>query len=136
MVAGDEYLWFPWQLPSYWKEPRHSEDLCDSPMSGQETVKKQPPSEAMRDSLFASFYQPATILGRIIDPRETVKNGWLLTSPLVRKKVVLSPLRAEKSSKSSPLPHKERRSQTKVPPRVSRQPCRFKRGILSRSPFT
>ena len=51
-MAGDWYLWFPWQPPSDWKEPEcrdgsRWEGLCDSPISRQETVIKQPPSEAM-----------------------------------------------------------------------------------------
>lgn len=51
-MAGDWYLWFPWQPPSDWKEPESRdgsrwEGLCDSPIRRQETVNKQPPSEAM-----------------------------------------------------------------------------------------
>lgn len=63
VMAGGEYLWFPWQLPSYWKEPRRLEDLCDSPMSGQETVKKQPPSEAMEGQSFPFFLPTCHDLG-------------------------------------------------------------------------
>lgn len=124
-VAGDWYLWFPWQPPSDWKEPEYREEscwegLCDSPMSRQETVKSSHPVLLWRHRVFfLSFYQPTKILGGSIDNRKIAWNGWLLRSPWVRKKVVLFPLKASKSSKSSSSAAQEWRNQAKVSPRVS-----------------
>lgn len=81
-MAGYWYLWFPWQPPSDWKEPESRdgsrwEGLCDSPISRQETVNKQPPSEAMGwvggrggQRSFLSFYQTAKVLEGTTDSRE------------------------------------------------------------------
>ena len=84
-MAGDWYLWFPWQPPpSDWKEPEcgdgnHWECLCDSPISRQKTVKKQPPVKLWggwgKQHFFLSFHQLAKVLGGTTDFREIAWNG-------------------------------------------------------------
>ena len=96
-VAGDWYLWFPWQPPSDWKEPEcgdgnHWERLCDSPISRQKTAKKLPPVKLWggwggrgKQHSCLSFHQLAKVLGGNIDFREIAGNGGLLRRQSVRK---------------------------------------------------
>lgn len=68
-MAGDAYLRFLGnRLPigrSLNTEPEAAGKVCcDSPASGQETVKKQPPGEAVEEQVFSFFLSTCQGLGR------------------------------------------------------------------------